>query len=68
MAVISSKKLSATCNFNACFFGTFVLYLFLFFYLLDIIPLGLGHLWRVVELQVSDNSSDILDRKKDSGA
>ena len=39
--------------------------LFVSFYLLDIIPLGLGHAWRVVELQVSDNFSDILDHKQE---
>ena len=44
--------------------GHLSLSLFLF-YLLDIIPLGLGQLWRVVELQVSDNSSDILDHKEE---
>ena len=38
---------------------------FVSFHLLDIIPLGLGHSWRVVELQVSDNFSDILDHKQE---
>ena len=57
-------KSSATCNLNACFFETFVL-VFVSFHLLDIIPLGLGLLWRVVEFQVSNDLAIFLDHKQE---
>ena len=65
MAVIS-PKIVCYLQFQCLFLWDIFFLVFVSFYLLDIIPLGLGLLWRVVELQVSDNLAIFfLDHKQE---